>query len=87
MTVLEKRDEDLKVRAEPLGLAERICKRMVDVERVEDGALLLDADPAWAAAVSTVLVGKGLTVTELRCVGLARGDSTYDARRSWLTAG
>jgi hypothetical protein len=84
--VLEKRDEGLLVRAEPLGLAEQICKRMVEVERVEDGALLLDVAPAWAAAVNTVLIEKGLTVMELRGVGLARGDIPPTPEGPWLTA-
>ena len=56
----------LLVRAEPLGLAEKISQRMVDVVRVADGALLLDADPAWARAINTVLVKKGVRVRELR---------------------
>jgi hypothetical protein len=39
----------LLVRAEPLGMAEDISQRMVDVVRVVVSALLLDADFAWAA--------------------------------------
>jgi hypothetical protein len=31
-------EEGLLVRAEPLGLAEEVCRRMVDVVRVVDGA-------------------------------------------------
>jgi hypothetical protein len=31
-----------------------------------DHALLLDADPAWAGAINTVLVNKGVKVSELR---------------------
>jgi hypothetical protein len=58
--------EALLVRAEPLGLAEEISQRMVDVVRLEDGALLLDADPEWAGAINTVLVTKGVRVDELR---------------------
>jgi hypothetical protein len=58
--------EALLVRAEPLGLAEEISQRMVDVVRLEDGALLLDADPEWAEAINTVLVTKGVRVDELR---------------------
>ncbi len=42
-----KRKEGLLVRARPLEQAERISRTMVEV-RVVDGALLLDADPAWA---------------------------------------
>ena len=44
-------EEGLLVRAEPLGLAEDISQRMVDVVRVVNGALLLDADPEWARAI------------------------------------
>jgi hypothetical protein len=43
--MVEKRHEGLLVRAEPLQWAEEISQRMVDVVRVEDGALLLEADP------------------------------------------
>jgi hypothetical protein len=60
-------EEVLVVRAEPLGLAEEISHRMVEVERLEDGALLLDVDPAWAGAINAVLVNKGVRVSELRC--------------------
>ena len=59
-------EEGLLVRAEPLGLAEEISQRMVDVVRVEDGALLLEADPEWAEAINTVLITKGVRVDELR---------------------
>ncbi len=59
-------EEGLLVRAEPLEWAEEISQRMVDVVRVEDGALLLEADPGWAAAINTVLVAKGVRVNELR---------------------
>jgi hypothetical protein len=59
-------EEGLLVRAEPLGLAKDISQRMVDVVRVVDGALLLDADLAWAEAINTVLVEKGVRVSELR---------------------
>ena len=59
-------EEGLLVRAEPLGLAEEISQRMVDVVRVEDGALLLEADPEWAGAINTVLIKKGVRVNELR---------------------
>jgi hypothetical protein len=58
--------EALLVRAEPLGLAEKISQRMVDVVRLEDGALLLEATPEWAGAINTVLVKKGVRVKELR---------------------
>jgi hypothetical protein len=39
---------------------------MVDVVRVEDGALLLKAYPKWAGAINTVLIKKGVRVNELR---------------------
>jgi hypothetical protein len=60
------REEDLLVRAEPLDWAEEIAHRMVDVVRVEDGALLLDADPKYAGAINAVLVAKGVWVKEIR---------------------
>ena len=60
----EKRNEGLLVRAHPLEQAERISRSMVEV-RVVDGALLLDADPAWAGAINTVLVTQGVRVSEL----------------------
>lgn len=59
-------EEGLLVRAEPLGLVEEVCRRMVDVVRVVDGALLLDANLAWAGAINTVLVKTGTRVSELR---------------------
>jgi hypothetical protein len=62
--------EGLLVRAEPLELAERISDAMVAVVRLEDGALLLDADPSWAGAINTVLVKKGVRVSEL--AGISR---------------
>jgi hypothetical protein len=63
-TMAEKRNEGLLVRAHPLEQAERISRSIVGV-RVVDGALLLDADPAWAGAINTVLVTKGVRVSEL----------------------
>ncbi len=60
------REEGLLVRAEPLQWAQEISQRMVDVVRVEDGALLLEAAPQWAGAINTVLVKKGVRVDELR---------------------
>jgi hypothetical protein len=59
-------EEGLLVKAEPLGLAEEVSRRMVDAVRVMDGALLLKADLAWAGAINTVLVEKGVRVSELR---------------------
>jgi hypothetical protein len=59
-------EEGLLLRAEPLGLAEEISQRMVDVVRVKDGALLLKADPEWAGAINTVLIKKGVRVNKLR---------------------
>jgi hypothetical protein len=63
--VHENKDGGLLVRAEPLRLAAEVSQKMVKT-RVIDGALLLDADPAWAWAINTVLVEKGLRVSELR---------------------
>jgi len=59
-------EEGLPVRAEPLERAEEISQRMVDVVRLEDGALLLKAEPELAAAINTVLVKKGVRINELR---------------------
>jgi hypothetical protein len=59
-------EEGLLVSAEPLQWAEEIVQRMVDVVRVEDGALLLKVDPQWAGAINAVLVKKGVRVNELR---------------------
>ena len=53
------------MRAEPLGLAERLCRRLAAEVRVADGALWLEADPAWSGALNTVLVKKGVRVSEL----------------------
>jgi len=58
--------EGLLVRAEPLEWAEEISHRMVDVVRLEDGALLLDAAPKWAGTINAVLVEKGVWVKEIR---------------------
>jgi hypothetical protein len=58
-------EEGLLVRAEPLAWTEEISHRMVDVVRITDGALLLDANPTWAGAINTVLVMKGIRVSEL----------------------
>ena len=59
------REEGLLVRAELLQWAKEISQRMVDVVRLEDGALLLEVDPQWAGAINTVLVKKGVRVNEL----------------------
>jgi hypothetical protein len=61
----EKRNVGLLVRAHPLEQAERISRSMVEVVRVVDGALLLDADLTWAGAINTVLVKRGVRVSEL----------------------
>ena len=57
-----RREEGLLVRAEPLQWAQENSQRMVNVVRVEDGALLLEVDPKWAGAINTVLVMKGVRV-------------------------
>ncbi len=62
----EIKNESLLVRAYPLEQAERISRSIVAGVRVVDGALLLDADPTWAGAINTVLVSKGVRVSELR---------------------
>ena len=81
--IAEKRHEGLMVRAHPLEQAERISRSMVEV-RLVDGVLLLDADPAWAAAINTVLVTKGVRVSELcrpqKDVTLA-GEARFQAKQ------
>jgi hypothetical protein len=62
----EQYEAHLLVRAEPLWQAERLCRRLVGGVRQVGGALELAADPSWAGAVNTVLVKKGVTVSELR---------------------
>lgn len=61
-----KRSEGLIVEAQPLRSAEGICRTLIGGVRIADGALLLAADPAWAGAINTVLVKKGVRVNELR---------------------
>jgi hypothetical protein len=58
----------LVVREEPMGIAQRVCQRLVAELQKAEGALLLAADPAWAAAINTVLVKKGVRVGELHHV-------------------
>jgi hypothetical protein len=60
------REEGLLVRAEPLEWAKEISQRMVDVVRVDDGALLLGADAGLAEAIKRVLVTKGVRIKEIR---------------------
>jgi hypothetical protein len=69
--MVENRSEGLLVRAEPLEWAEEISQRMVGVVRLEDGALLLEADPKWAGAINAVLVEKGVRVKEIRKQSMA----------------
>jgi hypothetical protein len=73
-------EEGLVVRAEPLELAEEISDRMVEVERLEDGALWLDVDPSWAGAINAVLVSKGARVSELMASSSRYGDVPSLAR-------
>ena len=67
--------EGLLVRAQPFQVAERLCRRLSDEVRVAGDALFLDTDPAWAGAINTVLVKKGVRVSELHQVsrGQKRG--------------
>jgi hypothetical protein len=54
--IKESRSEGLLVWAEPLEMAERLCRRLVREVRVMDGALWLAVDLAWAGAINMVLV-------------------------------
>ena len=70
-----RREEGLLVMAEPLEWAEEVSQRMANVVRIADDALFLEADPAWAGSINTVLVSKGVRVNELR-----KGTTTAAAR-------
>ena len=74
------RSEGLLVEAQPLRAAEEICRRLVDGVRVANGTLLLAADSAWAGAINTVLVKKGLRVDELRRMEGSQEISTSDVQ-------
>jgi ABC-2 type transport system ATP-binding protein len=58
----------LRVRAEPLELAERVVSAAAEVEHVAiaDDGLLIAADPNAAAAINRALVEAGVEVSELR---------------------
>ena len=60
----EKTSACFLVKAKLLEQAERISRSIVEV-RIVDDTLLLDANPAWAGAINTVLVKKGVEVSEL----------------------
>ena len=62
--MIGKRSEGLLLKARPLEQAERISRSMAEVRVVD--ALLLAADPTWAGAINTVLVKKGVRVSEPR---------------------
>ncbi len=57
----------LRVRAEPLALAQRVLAALAPVERVavSDDALLLTAEPTAAARINRALVEAGVAVSEL----------------------
>ena len=63
------RSEGLLIEAQPLRMAEGICRTLIGGVRIADGALLVAADPAWAGAINTLLVKKGVRVNELRRLG------------------
>jgi ABC-type multidrug transport system ATPase subunit len=58
----------LRVRADPLHIAERVAAGVPGVEQVAvvDGALLIAAEPGTAAAINRTLVEAGVAVSELR---------------------
>jgi ABC-type multidrug transport system ATPase subunit len=58
----------LRVRAEPVALAERVLAALAPVEEVTalDGSLLVTADPTTAAGINRALVEAGVAVSELR---------------------
>jgi ABC-2 type transport system ATP-binding protein len=58
----------LRVRAEPVALAERVLAALASVEEVAalDGSLIVTADPTTAAGINRALVEAGVAVSELR---------------------
>ena len=76
------RREGLIIRAEPMGLAVRICERLVIKVQIVDGVFVLHVDPAWAGAINTVLVKKGVRVNELRPVSDISLPEDDESRRS-----
>jgi len=72
------RSEGLLLEAQPLRAAEEICRRLIDGVGVADGVLHLATDPAWAEAINTVLVKKGVRANELRQVGEAASSDTHE---------
>src|SRR5215207_6971769 len=58
----------LRVRAQPLAIAERVAAAVSGVEQVAiaDGSLLITADPGGGAAINRALVEAGIAVSELR---------------------
>jgi hypothetical protein len=71
--VVEKGSEGSLVSARPLGLTQPLCEKLLKPVRVVDGAPVLAANPAWAGAIDTVLVKKGVKVSELRRAGRSLG--------------
>ena len=64
----------LVVEAEPVRAAEQVLRRVVKVLGVVGEGLLVDADPAWADPICTVLAHKDVTVKRL---GRARREDLY----------
>jgi hypothetical protein len=56
------------VEASPSERAEEVLRRLVETREV-NGALLLEADPAWAEAIDTVLEEEGIRGEQLRRAG------------------
>jgi hypothetical protein len=63
--MVEKRHEGLLVEASPSERAEEVLRRMVEVQEV-NGMFFLEAAPAWAQAIETVLEEGGIEVEQLR---------------------
>ncbi len=53
------------LKAEPVEQAEAVSRKMGDVERTTDGALLLNANPAWVASIKEVLASKVFRVSKI----------------------
>jgi ABC-2 type transport system ATP-binding protein len=71
------------IRVEPIEEARKIAASLTGVEcaQIEDGMLVLDADPERAAEINARLVSEGLRVSELRPVERSLEDAFLELTR------
>jgi hypothetical protein len=68
--VVKDRNVALLVDVEPSAKAEEVYRNMLEGRQVGEGKLLLEANPAWAEVIETVLVAKCQRVKRLLGAGL-----------------